>query len=804
MVRIDMHCHSRYSERPSEWFLQRLGTAESYTDPETIYRLAKERGMSFVTITDHNRIDGALLLKENHPDDVITGLEATTYFPEDGCKVHILVYGLDAKDFEEIQKARENIYDLRDCLRERGLAHSVAHATYSVNGKTHQTHLEKLILLFDVFETMNGARNRMSNDLWTRILRGLRPEHIEDLRRKHNIEPFSETPWAKGFTGGSDDHAALFVGRTYTTANARTPEELLAAVRNKETLAGGRHSDYRSFAFAMYKIIYHFSRSRSGTASRSLLASLTEYVFERKDLGLKNRLKINKFKADGRNKRDARVRELFASLVDSLKNTGTSASVEDTDRRLEVVYDKIAEISDEFFRIMIDALAKDVKNGNVFGLVRGISASIPGLFLSLPFFTSLRHMHEGREHAARLLRDLGLLSPGETKRILWFTDTFNDLNGVSVTLRKLGWLSYLKGASIKIVTSLADPSEEHPSIINLPQIFGFNLPHYEHLTVRIPSVLKSMKMVEEFEPDEIFISTPGPIGLLGLLFGRLLNVRVCSIYHTDFGLEASQISGDPAFGNVVDAYMRWFYSLADEVRVPTREYMRILEDRGLDRTKMKLFRRGIDYNHFAPRFNAPQLLRQRHNIPTSAPVLLYVGRISQDKNIDFLLDLLHQVRKTEPETVLLFAGDGPYLPAFREKAAQTPGAVIVGKVSQHDLPLYYSGADLFVFASTTDTFGMVILESQACGLPAVVSDHGGPKEIILPGRTGLVAKADDLQAWTSAVLQLLHTMRTDPQAWERIKSEARRNIKANHDWDTILRELVTDIPHVPHSQEATG
>ncbi len=105
MAKADLHVHSSYSARPSEWFLQRLGTRESYTDPETIYREALKQGMDFVTITDHNTIEGALILKERHPERVFTGVEATTYFPETGCKVHLLVYGFNEAQFAMIRPA---------------------------------------------------------------------------------------------------------------------------------------------------------------------------------------------------------------------------------------------------------------------------------------------------------------------------------------------------------------------------------------------------------------------------------------------------------------------------------------------------------------------------------------------------------------------------------------------------------------------------------------------------------------------------------------------------------------------------
>ena len=122
IARVDMHVHSCYSKHPSEWILQRLGAHESYTPAESIYRQAKEQGCAFVTLTDHNTIDGALELCRLHPDDCFISTEATAYFPEDGCKVHILCYGITPEQFAVIQRARDNIYNLRDYLRQANIA----------------------------------------------------------------------------------------------------------------------------------------------------------------------------------------------------------------------------------------------------------------------------------------------------------------------------------------------------------------------------------------------------------------------------------------------------------------------------------------------------------------------------------------------------------------------------------------------------------------------------------------------------------------------------------------------------------
>ncbi|HDP80740.1 MAG TPA: PHP domain-containing protein, partial [Spirochaetes bacterium] len=244
MARVDLHVHSKYSKHPSNWFLQRIGASESYTDPQEVFDIARDRGMDFVTITDHNKIEGSLLLKEKYPERAFTGVESTAYFLEEKCKVHILIYGLDERQYGEVQRLRTDIYQLRDFIKENRLAHSVAHGTYSVNGKLSLAVLEKLILLFDVFEGINGARIRMHNNTWIRALMNLTPEIIEDLYGRHRIEPMSTDPWIKGFTGGSDDHAGLFIGKTFTVTDTNSIEGFISALRDKKTLPDGRHNDY--------------------------------------------------------------------------------------------------------------------------------------------------------------------------------------------------------------------------------------------------------------------------------------------------------------------------------------------------------------------------------------------------------------------------------------------------------------------------------------------------------------------------------------------------------------------------------
>ncbi|MBN1290241.1 MAG: glycosyltransferase, partial [Candidatus Latescibacteria bacterium] len=664
MAKADLHVHSKFSNHPSEWFLQRIGASECYTDPEYIYQTAKKRGMSFVTITDHNSIDGALQMKEKHPEDFFIGMEATTYFPEDECKIHVLIYGLNESEFSDIQKYRTNIYDLRDYLKEKNLAHSVAHGIYSVNGKLIFDHLEKLILLFDIFEGINGGRNKLNNQPWAYALRNLTPVHIEKLANKHDIEPFSSTPWIKGFTGGSDDHAGLFMGQTYTNAEAQNIFGFLDNIRNKQSTCEGRYSNYQSLAFTIYKIAFEFSKTKSDKFSQSFVSQLTEHLFESSTKGLKNSLKLKTYKTfKGRGNGKSTIQEMYWDLFDNITKN-KEVPIED---KLDEFYDRLALISDEFSKIMLTSLENNLYQGDFHGLLKNISSSIPGIFLAIPFLSTLKHFYQSKNVANNINRQLGIETPKKSKKILWFTDTLTYMNGVSMTVRKIGWLSYLKGKDLNIVTSMPGETLNHefpPNVINLPYFYEFKLPHYEHYLLRVPSFLQAIKKLYTYEPDEIYISTPGPVGLFGIIVARLLNAKSVCVFHTDFTKQAHEIIDDSSLENLIENYLKWFNSLVDEVQVPTNEYINILELRGYDTSKMILFRRGIDTLQFSHKKSGKKILRDRYNLPEGI-TLIYAGRISKDKNLEFLIETYNNIHIIYPDLNLIIAGDGPDLNSLK-------------------------------------------------------------------------------------------------------------------------------------------
>ncbi len=792
MAKADLHVHSKHSNHPSEWFLQRIGASESYTDPESVYRKAKENGMQYVTLTDHNCIEGAISLKEHHPDDFFIGMETTVYFPEDKCKIHVLVFGITEDEYREIQRIRTNVYDFREYVRKAEITHSVAHATYSVNDKLTADHLEKLILLFDVFEGLNGARNRLSNSSWHHILSSLTSPHMEMLADKHGIEPFGDRSWIKGFTGGSDDHAGLFMGKTYTTTEASSIEEFLSGIRNRRSICEGRYSDYQSLAFAIYKIAYDFSKTKSDTLSQTLLSQITRSVFESGGLSLKDRIRLRTIKTFRSKSNGNTLNDRSWELLQDIVN-GRKASV---DEKLAGLYDRLAIISDEFFKVLLSSLESDLRRGDILNVLRSISSSLPGIFLTVPFFSTLRHLHQGRYITEELTRRLDIGSDTQSKRILWFTDTLSYMNGVSMTVKKIGWLSYLKGKNLTIVTSIPEneiPPDIPPNVINLPHFFEFRLPHYEPYMMRVPCLLRSIKQFYDYEPDEVYISTPGPVGLFGLLASKLLNAKSIGVFHTDFTLQVHELVEDGVLDSLVESYLKWFHSLADETHVPTEEYIRLLSERGYERADMKVFRRGIDSLQFAPRESGRAYLRDRWGV-SDGPVMVYAGRISRDKNIHFLLKVRELIMRHIPTVNMIIAGDGPDMAELCEIYKNDDRIVFTGRLGHDVLPEVFSGADLLLFPSATDTFGMAVLEAQSCGLPAIVSDRGGPKEIIMEGVTGLVARDGDSWDWTEKALIILKQLERQPEVYRAMREASRMNAVSRFDWNTVIDAITGHVP----------
>ena len=192
--------------------------------------------MGLVTISDHNTLEGALRIADR--PGTFLSVEVTTRFPEDDLPLHVLVWNLTEEDHRDLQPFRPSVCELVAFLHDRGLAHALAHPLYRMGPRITKAHVDRMILLFGVWEGRNGARPQDSNLLASRIAGAVTPAHLARLADRHGIAP--RHAGAISLTGGSDDHGGLDIATTWTEAPGATVEEFLELGRRGNVVAAGR------------------------------------------------------------------------------------------------------------------------------------------------------------------------------------------------------------------------------------------------------------------------------------------------------------------------------------------------------------------------------------------------------------------------------------------------------------------------------------------------------------------------------------------------------------------------------------
>ncbi|MCU0587172.1 MAG: glycosyltransferase [Syntrophobacteraceae bacterium] len=782
-ARIDLHVHSRHSRRPSQWVLKKLGCPESFTEPVHLYRLARKRGMTHVTITDHNSITGALEIA--HLPDTFVSEEVTTYFPEDQCKVHVLVHDIDEATHDDIQAIRENVYDLTAYLRQRDICHVLAHPLYSVNDRLTVEHFEKLLLLFRNFE-LNGARDAEQNHALRIILSSLTPRLMSELTDRHGLEPAFTEPWRKNLTAGSDDHSSLTIAGAYTRIEgAQTVQELLAAVEDHRAEPMGKASTPQTLAHNLYGIAYQFYRNRMGLdryiSREPFLRFLDRFLqSNREEESFLSRITLMwSHRKRPRNKpsMSRNVLELLKAETQALiqKDPELMSIVEsrDTDlRHLEKKWFRfVNQLSNRSLLHFSNHLLDHLSGANVLNIFQSLGSAgglytlLAPYFVSFSIFSSQRRF--SREALHRFTGGQGSeIAPSRIK-VAHFTDTFYEVNGVARTLQQQVRMALRTNKNLTVITCGAERQHPCSAVHNFRPIGVYELPEYPEQKLHFPPFLEMLNTCYEEGFTHIHSATPGPIGIAALAIARILKLPFYGTYHTALPQYAQYLTNDTAIEDLVWKYTIWYYDQMDLIFVPSNSTAAELVQKGISPRKIQLFPRGIDIQRFHPS-KRNGFLQDRYGIRSEAR-LLYVGRISREKNLQHLERVFHQLTQTHPGAHLVLVGDGPYLGEMRERMKGLP-CTFTGYLEGEDLASVYASSDLFLFPSTTDTFGNVVLEAQASGIPVVVTNLGGPRENLIPGETGLIVDHGDPEAFLSAIRALLD----DPVRMKRMGQAARR------------------------------
>ena len=256
----------------------------------------------------------------------------------------------------------------------------------------------------------------------------------------------------------------------------------------------------------------------------------------------------------------------------------------------------------------------------------------------------------------------------------------------------------------------------------------------------------------ENEITQIHVSTPGPVGLCALAVARTLDLPIHGTYHTAFPQYAAELTGDNDIEELMWKAMIWFYNQMDGIYVPSRATGAELAAKGLSEDKIQVYPRGVDIKRFHPsRRNG--IWTGEYKLGRDSLKLLYVGRISREKNLDILAEAFRQLAAAGSPAELILVGDGPYKKSLEKQLAGSR-ATFTGELTGERLAQAYAASDIFVFPSVTDTFGNVVLEAQASGLPVIVTDQGGPQENLIPEQTGAVVPGSDAGALLRAIERL--------------------------------------------------
>ena len=761
MSKCDLHLHSRYSDRPSEWILRKAGVPDSLSKPVQLYEALRKQGQDFVTLTDHNTLGAANELKGR--EGFIPGLEITTYFPEDRCKAHLLAWNVGERQFGEIERLRPNLIELGSFLRKEGIAHAVAHPLISVDGRMTADHFEKLLLLFSVFETANGLRPRLAQEVARACLDALTPEKIRELAEKHRLEPVGKEPWKKGRVGGSNDHCGLYAGQVWTeVAGSRDADSFLRGVMEGRGMTHGAGGDPARFVNGLFHILFEFVREKVGKraprGSELLLRIMNRFLAGENPVEVSF---LDKARYAVEVVTSGRILEFWKApegglskeLANYLGNPETRKVLQrvleeekEPERRSFRLASKV--INDVGFRIVTRFMDRAGRGDVVAGL-EPLAGVIPLGLATAPYLYSFHALRVNRELWGEVAKRITGRRPAEleNRRKGWCTDTLEDLNGVARTIRTMAAAGRHQGADLTILTSRPDLKPEE-GVINFAPVGVFMIPEYELQKLSFPPILEFLDHVVRRGYTELILSTPGPMGLTGLLAAKLLGLRVSAIYHTDFPQYARFLSeDDPMMEGIAWNYMHWFYSQMDRVYVNSQKYLDRWVERGLPRKKMSILPRGLETEVFDLRHRDPDFWKKRG---IRGKVVLYVGRISKEKELDFLAQVAERM-KGEDGMKFAFVGEGPFLAELRKKL---PQAVFTGPLHGRDLSAAYASADLFVFPSTTDTYGNVVIEALASGLPVLVSDQGGPRELLRNPADGEVVSGG-VAEWESAIRRVL-------------------------------------------------
>jgi glycosyltransferase involved in cell wall biosynthesis/predicted metal-dependent phosphoesterase TrpH len=727
-----MHCHSTASQLSRLGVQRSLGLPECATPPQEVYELAKRRGMDFVTITDHDTIVGALELE--HLPDTFVSEELTVRFAGEPQAVHVLCYGITRGDHEWLQAHAGDVEACAAYLHENGIACALAHPFFNVAAPLTRRHRRRLAELFPIWEVRNGSRAAELN----------MPAAV-----------YVDTRGGTGI-GGSDDHAGVDIGRTWTAVPAAaTPEEFLAHMRNGDAEARGEQGSAAKWTHAAMAL-----------ATRALDDAGIETSGSAPDpaavLKMAERVIAEGSRREGKVATDVGPEDARCLLEAWLAGVGIEARGRDLLEMLQAdgfshadLYRRARRRHERRLRLAVDGGLVAFQAGDLGAAANGIfEALVP----AVPYAPSTAFL--GQEKAKLRGRD------EDRRRVALIADGIGSMHGVTHTIEQIRERG-VPGFEVEVIGT--DPGVDR----RLPAACELELPFYAGMRLGVPGVPDLVEVLAEGNYDLVHVTAPGPAGIAATLLGRITGVPLLASYHTELATYAG-LRADGMLEAVARAGLGAFYSAPARVLSPSPAADGSLAGLGIEGAKVGRWERGVDVERFDP------AKTDRDAYPGVIKVL-YAGRLSREKGVDLLAESFLRAHQADPRLHLLLAGGGPEEGELRRRLGDA--ATFLGWLDGEDLAVAYASADAFLFCSVTDTYGQVILEAGASGLPVIAIAEGGPAALVENRHTGLLCRPD-VDHVAGSLLQLA----ASPELRTKLGSAAVRGARARS-WERSLSQL---------------
>jgi glycosyltransferase involved in cell wall biosynthesis len=385
-------------------------------------------------------------------------------------------------------------------------------------------------------------------------------------------------------------------------------------------------------------------------------------------------------------------------------------------------------------------------------------------------------------------------------RVALFTDTFlPDVNGVSKTLAR--WVKYLENHNVEVQVFAPSPQAGGANVQqdSVHRMYSVPFLLYSELRLGIPNPIEVNKKLKEFKPTIIHCATPFNVGLYGHHHAMKHNIPFVASYHTHFDqyLEHYNIQ---FIAQTLWKYMLWFHQDCKKIYVPSPSTGDHLVLNGFEKDKIEVWGRGVDISVFNPDVDRKHVLAT-HNISNDKIVVLYVGRLAPEKNVDIFLEVYKRFSKKYPgKYQFVLAGDGPLNEELHGAfpAHENPDLSFLGFIQGKALSEVYAAADVMLFPSATETFGNVVLEAMASGTPVIGAAAGGVKDNIQHEQTGLLCEAGDANGFESALLRLV-----EHEAFRQQLAHSGRAYVEQQSWDRIFGDLLKSYISVENDAELT-